>query len=90
MRKKSSHSIEVDEAGGERREGVEQDAPGEHAAAAEPVGEIAAEQTEDAAERPRAHRTASPIQRVNSGVPGAAPISSSSAGRTISGSISSS
>ena len=38
------------EAGGERREGVEQDAPGQHAPAPETIGQVAAEQPEDAAE----------------------------------------
>jgi hypothetical protein len=42
-----------DEAGGERREGVEQDAEGQHPAPAQEVGEVAAEQAEHAADHRR-------------------------------------
>jgi hypothetical protein len=57
QRKKSSIRCRGREAGGERRERVEQDAPHQNAPAAEDVGQVAAEQAEGAAgERPAPRR----------------------------------
>ena len=58
-------------------------------AGVQPVGEVAAEQAEDASGKRRDIKEV-PDPHLYSGEPGAAPVSSSSAGRTISGSISSS
>ena len=77
-------------AGGQRRKRVEQDAPHEHAAAAEQVGQVPAEQAEDAARDRRnieqRSRPTSLTARLSAGTCS----SSASAGRTMSGSISSS
>ena len=60
-RSTSSISIDVGEAREKRGERVDQDAVGQHAPAAEPVGEIAAEQPEDAAgERRNVEQPADP------------------------------
>ena len=77
------------ESGRERGERVDQDAPHEHARVAEEVGEVPADESEDAA-RDGGHVCSVPTHELTARLLGSAPSRSARAGRTMSGSINSS